>query len=73
MGLSAVNWGMFFVASVLVGKKGVVYLKRRRFFGRREGTHRVAAEREVGPRRALWRHSKSLSTTLRISGFSPYS
>jgi hypothetical protein len=26
---------MFFVGSVLVGKKGVAYLKRR-FFGRRE-------------------------------------
>jgi hypothetical protein len=35
IGLSAVSWGMFFVGSVLVGKKGVAYLKRR-FFGRRE-------------------------------------
>ena len=34
MGLSAVSWGMFFVGSVLVGKKGVAYLKRR-FFERR--------------------------------------
>ncbi len=31
----AVSWGMFFVGSVLVGKKGVAYLKRR-FFERRE-------------------------------------
>ena len=29
MGLSAVSWGMFFVGSVLVGKKVVAYLKRR--------------------------------------------
>jgi hypothetical protein len=29
MGLSAVSWGMFFVGSVLVGKRGVAYLKRR--------------------------------------------
>jgi hypothetical protein len=35
MGLSAVSWGMFFVGSLLVGKKGVAYLKRR-FFARRE-------------------------------------
>ena len=35
MGLAAVSWGMFFVGSVLVGKKGVAYLKRR-FFERRE-------------------------------------
>jgi hypothetical protein len=35
VGLSAVSWGMFFVGSVLVGKKGVAYLKRR-FFERRE-------------------------------------
>jgi hypothetical protein len=34
MGLSAVSWGMFFVGSVLVGKKGVAYLERR-FFKRR--------------------------------------
>jgi hypothetical protein len=32
--LSAVTWGMFLVGSVLVGNKGVAYLKRR-FFGRR--------------------------------------
>ena len=31
MGLSVVSWGMFFVGSVLVGKKGVAYLKRRFF------------------------------------------
>lgn len=31
-GLAALSWGMFFVGSVLVGKKGVAYLKRR--FGR---------------------------------------
>ena len=35
IGLSTVSWGMFFVGSVLVGKRGVAYLKRR-FFGRRE-------------------------------------
>mgnify|MGYP001188968555 CR=1 FL=1 len=35
MGLLAVSWGMFFLGSVLVGKKGVAYLKRR-FFGGRE-------------------------------------
>jgi hypothetical protein len=35
IGLLAVSWGMFFVGSVLVGKKGVAYLKRR-FFERRE-------------------------------------
>ena len=35
MGLSAVSWAMFFVGSVLVGKKGVAYLKRR-FFEWRE-------------------------------------
>jgi hypothetical protein len=35
MGLSAVSWGMFIVGPMLVGKKGVAYLKRR-FFGRRE-------------------------------------
>jgi hypothetical protein len=35
IGLSAVSWGMFLVGSVLVGKKGVAYLKRR-FFERRE-------------------------------------
>ena len=34
VGLLAVSWGMFFLGSVLVGKKGVAYLKRR-FFGRR--------------------------------------
>src|SRR5437867_10279903 len=34
VGLSAVSWGMFFVGSVLVGKKGVAYLKRRFFEGR---------------------------------------
>jgi len=34
LGLAAVSWGMFFLGSVLVGKKGVAYLKRR-FFGRR--------------------------------------
>jgi hypothetical protein len=34
MGLSAVSWGMFLVGSVLVGKKGVAYLKRRFFEGR---------------------------------------
>jgi len=33
VGLSAVSWGMFFVGSVLVGKKGVAYLKRRFFEG----------------------------------------
>jgi len=32
--LSAVSWGMFLLGSVLVGKKGVAYLKRR-LFGRR--------------------------------------
>jgi prolipoprotein diacylglyceryltransferase len=31
VGLFAVSWGMFFVGSVLVGKKGVAYLKRRYF------------------------------------------
>ncbi len=35
IGLSAMSWGMFFVGSMLVGKKGVAYLKRR-FFKRRE-------------------------------------
>jgi hypothetical protein len=35
VGLLAASWGMFFVGSVLVGKKGVAYLKRR-FFERRE-------------------------------------
>jgi hypothetical protein len=35
MGLLAVSWGMFFLGSVLVGKKGVAYLKQR-FFERRE-------------------------------------
>ena len=35
IGLAAVSWGMFFVGSVLVGKNGVAYLKRR-FFARRE-------------------------------------
>jgi hypothetical protein len=35
VGLSAMSWGMFFVGSVLVGKKGVAYLKRR-FFEWRE-------------------------------------
>ena len=35
VGLSAVSWGMFFVGSVLVGRKGVAYLTRR-FFERRE-------------------------------------
>jgi hypothetical protein len=35
IGLSAVSWGMFLLGSVLVGKKGVAYLKRR-FFERRE-------------------------------------
>jgi len=35
VGLLAVSWGMFFVGSVLVGKKGVAYL-RRRFFERSE-------------------------------------
>lgn len=35
VGLATVSWGMFFVGSVLVGKKGVAYLKRR-FFERRE-------------------------------------
>ena len=34
MGLAAVSWGMFLLGSVLVGKKGVAYLKRH-FFGRR--------------------------------------
>jgi hypothetical protein len=33
--LSAVSWGMFLVGSVLVGKRGVAYLKRH-FFERRE-------------------------------------
>ncbi len=32
MGLSAVSWALFFVGSVLVGKEGVISL-RRRFFG----------------------------------------
>ncbi len=31
VGLSAVSWRMFFVGSVLVGKKGAAYLKRRLF------------------------------------------
>jgi len=35
VGLSAVSWGMFCVGSMLVGKRGVTYLKRR-VFGRRE-------------------------------------
>lgn len=35
VGLSAASWGMFLVGGVLVGKKGVAYLKRR-FSGRRE-------------------------------------
>ena len=35
VGLLAVSWGMFFAGSVLVGKKGVAYLKRR-FFEWRE-------------------------------------
>ena len=35
VGLAAVSWGMFLVGSVLVGKKGVAYLKRR-FFEWRE-------------------------------------
>jgi hypothetical protein len=34
MGLAAVSWGMFFLGSALVGKKGVAYLKRRFFRGR---------------------------------------
>jgi hypothetical protein len=34
VGLSAVSWGMFLGGSMLVGKKGVAYLKRR-FFERR--------------------------------------
>jgi hypothetical protein len=38
VGLSAVSWGLFFVGSVLVGKKGVAYLKRR-FFDEREHQH----------------------------------
>ncbi len=39
IGLSAVSWGLFCVGSVLVGKNGVAYLKRRVFGwrGRRRG------------------------------------
>ena len=33
VGLSAVSWGMFGVGCMLVGKKGLAYLKRR-FFSR---------------------------------------
>jgi len=33
VGMSAVSWGMFLVGSVLAGKEGVAYLKRR--FSRR--------------------------------------
>jgi len=29
VGMSVVSWGMFLVGSVLAGKKGVAYLKRR--------------------------------------------
>ena len=29
IGLAAVSWGMFFAGSALVGKKGLIYLKRR--------------------------------------------
>jgi hypothetical protein len=36
VGLSAVSWGMFFVGSVLVGKKGVAYLKRPWFERRKD-------------------------------------
>jgi hypothetical protein len=39
IGLSAVSWGMFFVGSVLVGKNGMDYLKRR-LFKRRERQRR---------------------------------
>jgi hypothetical protein len=35
IGLAAVSWGMFFVGSWLVGRKGMAYLKRR-FFERRK-------------------------------------
>ncbi len=35
VGMSVVSWGMFFVGSVLAGKEGVAYLKRR-FRGSRE-------------------------------------
>ena len=35
IGLAAMSWEMFFVGSMLVGRKGVAYLKRR-FFKRRE-------------------------------------
>ncbi len=35
VGMSAVSWGMFLVGSVLAGKEGVAYLKRR--FSRRAG------------------------------------
>ena len=34
VGMLVVSWGMFFVGSVLAGKEGVAYLKRR-FSGRR--------------------------------------
>jgi hypothetical protein len=33
IGLSAVSWGMFLLGAVLVGKKGMAYLKQR-FFNR---------------------------------------
>jgi hypothetical protein len=35
VGMSVVSWGMFFVGSVLAGKEGVAYL-RRRFSRRRD-------------------------------------
>src|SRR6266852_1411046 len=60
MGLSAVSWGMFFVGSVLVGKKGVAYPSDASSSG--GGTNGVATEREVEPAllRALPRKRTSL-------------
>ena len=45
IGMSAVSWGMFLLGSVLVGKKGVAYLKRR-FFKRRG--HQRSRDRRWG-------------------------
>jgi hypothetical protein len=42
IGLSALSWGVFFAGSMLAGKNGVAYLKRR-LFERRE--HRRGRDR----------------------------
>jgi len=41
IGLAGVSWGMFLAGSALVGKKGVVHLKRRVF---RQREHRSARD-----------------------------